>query len=31
VTSEIPELGAFAIRDMGSTLAAGKVIEIEEV
>jgi elongation factor 1-alpha len=31
VTSEIPELGAFAIRDMGSTIAAGKVIEIEEV
>ena len=30
VASEIPELGAFAIRDMGSTIAAGKVLEIEE-
>jgi elongation factor 1-alpha len=30
VASDIPELGAFAIRDMGSTIAAGKVVEIEE-
>ena len=30
VASEIPELGSFAIRDMGATIAAGKVLEIEE-
>ncbi len=28
--SEIPELGSFAIRDMGQTVAAGKVIDIDE-
>ncbi|SEH17981.1 elongation factor 1-alpha [Natronorubrum sediminis] len=29
-SSEIPELGSFAIRDMGQTIAAGKVLEINE-
>ncbi|MDY6774846.1 MAG: translation elongation factor EF-1 subunit alpha [Halobacteria archaeon] len=29
-SSEIPQLGSFAIRDMGQTVAAGKVIEVEE-
>jgi len=28
--SEIPELGSFAIRDMGQTIAAGRVLEITE-
>ncbi|MFB6284365.1 MAG: translation elongation factor EF-1 subunit alpha [Halobacteria archaeon] len=28
--SEIPQLGSFAIRDMGQTVAAGKVLEVEE-
>ncbi|OLZ39836.1 elongation factor 1-alpha [Natrinema saccharevitans] len=28
--SEIPELGSFAIRDMGQTIAAGKVLEVHE-
>jgi elongation factor 1-alpha len=27
---EIPELGSFAIRDMGQTIAAGKVLEVSE-
>ncbi len=27
---EIPQLGSFAIRDMGQTVAAGKVLEVEE-
>ena len=27
-SSEIPELGSFAIRDMGQTIAAGKVLEV---
>ncbi len=29
-SSEIPELGSFAIRDMGQTIAAGKVLGVEE-
>jgi len=29
-SSEIPELGSFAIRDMGQTIAAGKVLSVEE-
>jgi elongation factor 1-alpha len=29
-SSEIPELGSFAIRDMGQTIAAGKVLEVDE-
>ncbi|WP_096390211.1 translation elongation factor EF-1 subunit alpha [Halopenitus persicus] len=29
-SSEIPELGSFAVRDMGQTIAAGKVLEITE-
>ncbi|UPM42603.1 translation elongation factor EF-1 subunit alpha [Halocatena salina] len=29
-SSEIPELGSFAVRDMGQTIAAGKVLEVEE-
>ncbi|MGM0590224.1 MAG: translation elongation factor EF-1 subunit alpha [Halobacteriota archaeon] len=29
-SSEIPELGSFAIRDMGQTIAAGKVLEVTE-
>jgi elongation factor 1-alpha len=28
-SSEIPELGSFAIRDMGQTIAAGKVLEVD--
>lgn len=28
--SEIPELGSFAIRDMGQTIAAGKVLTVNE-
>ncbi len=28
--SEIPQLGSFAIRDMGQTVAAGKVLEVDE-
>ena len=28
--SEIPELGSFAIRDMGQTVAAGQVVNVEE-
>ncbi|MFC7238272.1 translation elongation factor EF-1 subunit alpha [Saliphagus sp. GCM10025317] len=28
--SEIPELGSFAIRDMGQTIAAGKVLSVNE-
>ncbi len=28
--NEIPQLGSFAIRDMGQTVAAGKVLEVEE-
>ncbi|MFP8888725.1 translation elongation factor EF-1 subunit alpha [Natrialbaceae archaeon A-CW2] len=28
--SEIPELGSFAIRDMGQTIAAGKVLSVDE-
>ena len=28
-SSEIPELGSFAIRDMGQTIAAGKVMSVE--
>ncbi|WP_135828240.1 translation elongation factor EF-1 subunit alpha [Halorussus halobius] len=28
--SEIPELGSFAVRDMGQTIAAGRVLEITE-
>jgi translation elongation factor 1A (EF-1A/EF-Tu) len=27
-SSEIPELGSFAVRDMGQTIAAGKVLEV---
>jgi elongation factor 1-alpha len=30
VAAEIPELGSFAVRDMGQTIAAGKVLEITE-
>jgi elongation factor 1-alpha len=29
-SDEIPELGSFAIRDMGQTIAAGKVISVDE-
>ncbi|MFT4891323.1 MAG: elongation factor 1-alpha [Halobacteriales archaeon] len=29
-SNEIPELGSFAIRDMGQTIAAGKVLGVEE-
>jgi elongation factor 1-alpha len=29
-SSEIPELGSFAIRDMGQTIAAGRVLEVDE-
>jgi elongation factor 1-alpha len=29
-SSEIPELGSFAIRDMGQTIAAGKVLSVAE-
>ncbi|SDJ89170.1 translation elongation factor EF-1 subunit alpha [Natronorubrum texcoconense] len=29
-SSKIPELGSFAIRDMGQTIAAGKVLEVHE-
>lgn len=29
-SQEIPELGSFAIRDMGQTVAAGKVMEVNE-
>ena len=29
-SSEIPELGSFAIRDMGQTIAAGKVLSVQE-
>ncbi|OIB56233.1 translation elongation factor EF-1 subunit alpha [Natrialba sp. SSL1] len=29
-SSEIPELGSFAIRDMGQTIAAGKVLDVNE-
>ncbi|EMA15114.1 translation elongation factor 1A (EF-1A/EF-Tu) [Haloarcula quadrata] len=29
-SSEIPELGSFAIRDMGQTIAAGKVLGVNE-
>ncbi len=29
-SSEIPELGSFAVRDMGQTIAAGKVLSVEE-
>jgi elongation factor 1-alpha len=29
-SSEIPELGSFAVRDMGQTIAAGKVLEVDE-
>jgi elongation factor 1-alpha len=29
-SSEIPELGSFAIRDMGQTIAAGKVLNVNE-
>ncbi|MFC7020121.1 MULTISPECIES: translation elongation factor EF-1 subunit alpha [Haloarcula] len=29
-SSEIPELGSFAIRDMGQTIAAGKVLSVTE-
>jgi elongation factor 1-alpha len=29
-SSEIPELGSFAVRDMGQTVAAGRVLEITE-
>ncbi|WP_440007288.1 translation elongation factor EF-1 subunit alpha [Halomicrococcus sp. SG-WS-1] len=29
-SSEIPELGSFAIRDMGQTIAAGRVLEVSE-
>lgn len=29
-SNEIPEFGSFAIRDMGQTIAAGKVLEITE-
>lgn len=28
--SEIPELGSFAVRDMGQTVAAGKVLSVDE-
>ncbi|MEF8976547.1 MAG: translation elongation factor EF-1 subunit alpha [Halapricum sp.] len=29
-SSEIPELGSFAVRDMGQTIAAGKVLSVNE-
>ena len=29
-SSEIPELGSFAVRDMGQTIAAGQVLEVDE-
>jgi len=29
-SSEIPELGSFAIRDMGQTIAAGRVLKVNE-
>ena len=29
-SSEIPELGSFAVRDMGQTIAAGKVLSVQE-
>jgi elongation factor 1-alpha len=29
-SSEIPELGSFAVRDMGQTIAAGRVLEVTE-
>ncbi|MCF2241372.1 elongation factor 1-alpha, partial [Halobacterium salinarum] len=29
-SSEIPELGSFAVRDMGQTIAAGKVLDVDE-
>jgi len=29
-SDQIPELGSFAIRDMGQTIAAGKVLSVEE-
>ncbi|AWB26887.1 translation elongation factor EF-1 subunit alpha [Halococcoides cellulosivorans] len=29
-SGDIPELGSFAIRDMGQTIAAGKVLSVEE-
>ena len=29
-SSEIPRLGSFAIRDMGQTIAAGKVLDVTE-
>ena len=29
-SSEIPELGSFAVRDMGQTIAAGKVLSVDE-
>jgi elongation factor 1-alpha len=29
-SQEIPQLGSFAIRDMGQTVAAGKVLSVEE-
>ena len=29
-SSEIPELGSFAIRDMGETIAAGRVLDVNE-
>lgn len=29
-SQEIPELGSFAVRDMGQTVAAGKVMEVNE-
>jgi elongation factor 1-alpha len=29
-SSEIPELGSFAVRDMGQTIAAGKVLSVTE-
>jgi elongation factor 1-alpha len=30
VAGEIPELGSFAVRDMGQTIAAGKLLEITD-
>ncbi|WP_431357805.1 elongation factor 1-alpha C-terminal domain-related protein [Haloarcula marina] len=30
LSSEIPELGSFAVRDMGQTVAAGKVLSVTE-
>ena len=29
-SGEIPELGSFAVRDMGQTIAAGKVLDVDE-